>query len=453
MPAMAITERPTLLVLGSDPVLQKSLTTALERYEVVAADHRDDAINALRRFEPTVMALDLRAPVTTGRDDDRLRMIEETLALAPATKIIALVDKGDRARATKAIGLGAYNFFETPIDAPYLNLIVGRAFRVAELERESERLLEGTAPTAIEGFSTRDPRMIRLCRQVEKLAGGTDTITFVGEGGTGKSVLAEGLHRLSPRAQQRFVRVDCEAIPANSLESELFGFESGDAGDARRAHPGRVELAHGGTLFLDGISELPAVIQARLVRLIEQRVIVRVGGTREVPVDVRLVCATRRNLRDAVLAGTFRQDLCDRLLSISVFVPPLRERAGDATLLAHAFMRQHGTRRGRRRMTLTAAALGAIETHRWPGNVRELENCIKRAVIVAEARAITPTDLGLEAHGDADALNLRRVRDEAERHAVLRVMARANDNVARAAEMLGISRPTLYDLLNRFGLR
>jgi two-component system NtrC family response regulator len=450
---MATEDRPALLVVESDPALQKQMQAALDRYDLVLAQDRDGAIAMLRRHEPAVMTLDLRASSNATRRDDGFRTLEEILSLAPATKIIAITDRGDRAGATRAIGLGAHNFFETPLDATYLQLIVGRAFRVAELERESIRVTEATPPSAIEGVITRDPRMLRICRQLERLSTGTETVTFIGESGTGKELLANGLHALSPRASQRFVRINCETMLASNFESELFGSESGDPGEARRATPGRLELANGGTLFLDGISELPAAIQARLLRFLEQRTIVRIGGTREVQLDVRLVCASRRNLRDAVVAGTFRHDLCDRLSEFTVTLPPLRERAGDAALLAHAFARKYGAQRGRRRLTLTEAALNAIETYRWPGNVRELENCIKRAVIVAEGRAITPPDLGLEVREDTQTLNLRKVRDEAERHAVLKVMARSDGNVARAAELLGVSRPTLYDLLNRFGLR
>jgi two-component system NtrC family response regulator len=300
---------------------------------------------------------------------------------------------------------------------------------------------------------TRDPMMLKVVGQIERLAPTDATVTLLGESGTGKELLARALHVGSPRRDRRFVAINCAAIPDQLLESELFGYEKGAFTGAARTTPGRIETADGGTLFLDEIGDLPLPLQAKLLRFLQERKIERLGGRGEIAVDVRVVCATHRNLREAIAAGTFREDLFYRLAGMIVTIPPLRERTGDASLLAHAFVRQLAKHHGRTKMALRDDALDAIERHPWPGNVRELENAIKRAVIMADGALIGADDLGLEASTETPVLNLRQIRDEAERHAVLKVMARCDGNIVRAAEMLGVSRPTLYDLLNRFGLR
>jgi two-component system NtrC family response regulator len=296
--------------------------------------------------------------------------------------------------------------------------------------------------------------MLKICRTIEKLASASATVALLGESGTGKEILARGLHMLSSRARERFVAINCAAIPDALLESELFGYEKGAFTGAVRQTLGKIETASGGTLFLDEIGDLPLALQAKLLRFLQERSIERIGGREEIPVDVRIVCATHRDLKAQIQAGVFREDLYYRLAEIVIEIPPLREREGDATYLAHAFAQRFAKENGRRTPMLADDALSAIEAHRWPGNVRELENCIKRAVIMADGECISAEDLGL-AVGDEDLsiFNLRQVREEAERAAVLKVIARTNGNIARAAEILGVSRPSLYDLLGRFGLK
>jgi len=289
---------------------------------------------------------------------------------------------------------------------------------------------------------------------VEKVASASVTVALLGESGTGKEVLARGLHTLSPRVKERFVAINCAAIPEALLESELFGYEKGAFTGAVKQTQGKIETAHKGTLFLDEIGDLPMPLQAKLLRFLQERVVERIGGREEIPVDVRIVCATHRDLKAQIRAGLFREDLYYRLAEIVIEIPPLREREGDASLLAHAFIQRFAKENGRGTLHLSEDALAAIEAHAWPGNVRELENCLKRAVIMAEANRLTTEDLGLEAADMAlEHLNLRQVRDEAERRALVRVLARTNGNVARAADILGISRPSLYDLMNRFALK
>jgi two-component system NtrC family response regulator len=399
------------------------------------------------------MTLDLGLPPHTDTTEEGFRILEEVLTLAPATKIIALTGQNDRANAVRAIGKGAYDFFAKPFEAEVLGLALARAFRVADLERENRRLLEAHLGESLSGLMTRDPGMQKVCRQIEKLAPTQASVLLLGESGTGKEVLARALHTTSARKDRRFVAINCAAIPDALLESELFGYEKGAFTGAAKQTPGKIETADGGTLFLDEIGDLPMGLQAKLLRFLQERVIERVGGREEIPVDVRVVCATHRNLRERITEGAFREDLFYRLTEMIVTIPPLRERSGDAALLAHAFVQRFAKANGRDRMVLREDALNAIEQHRWPGNVRELENAIKRAVIMADDTAITAEDLGIGPTEEAPILNLRQIRDEADKHAVIKVMARCDNNIAKAAEMLGISRPTLYDLLNRFGLR
>jgi two-component system NtrC family response regulator len=447
------TERPLLLMVEDDRGLQKQMRWSFDQYEVVFAEDRDSAIAALRRCEPAVMTLDLGLPPHTDTTEEGFRILEEVLSLAPATKIIALTGQNDRANAVRAIGKGAYDFFAKPFEAEVLGLALARAFRVADLERENRRLLEAHLGESLSGLMTRDPGMQKVCRQIEKLAPTQASVLLLGESGTGKEVLARALHTTSARKDRRFVAINCAAIPDALLESELFGYEKGAFTGAAKQTPGKIETADGGTLFLDEIGDLPMGLQAKLLRFLQERVVERVGGREEIPVDVRVVCATHRNLRERITEGAFREDLFYRLTEMIVTIPPLRERSGDAALLAHAFVQRFAKANGRDRMVLREDALNAIEQHRWPGNVRELENAIKRAVIMADDTAITAEDLGIGPTEEAPILNLRQIRDEADKHAVIKVMARCDNNIAKAAEMLGISRPTLYDLLNRFGLR
>ncbi|HLT25191.1 MAG TPA: PEP-CTERM-box response regulator transcription factor [Zeimonas sp.] len=447
-------ERPTLMMVEDDVGLQKQMRWSFDRYNVLFASNRETAIATLRRHEPAVVTLDLGLPPDADGTSEGFATLQEILTLAPSTKVIVLTGQNDRANALKAIGLGAADFFAKPFEADLLGIVVDRAFRLADLERENRQLLAKQASeTPLDGLLTRDPGMLKVCRLVERVAPTTATVLLLGESGTGKEVLARGLHALSARHDKRFVAINCAAIPENLLESELFGHEKGAFTGAIKQTLGKIEVADGGTLFLDEIGDLPQALQAKLLRFLQERTIERIGGREEIPVDVRVVCATHRNLRDLIAEGSFREDLFYRLSEIVVTIPPLRERAGDAALLAHAFVQRFARQNGRDRMVLREDALDAIQRHPWPGNVRELENCIKRAVIMADGASITADDLGLQVSDEAPMLNLRVAREEAERQAVLKVMARVEGNVARAADLLGISRPTLYDLLNRFGLR
>ncbi|HEX4883871.1 MAG TPA: PEP-CTERM-box response regulator transcription factor [Casimicrobiaceae bacterium] len=444
--------RKPLLIVEDDPALQKQMQWAFDGYETVVADDRQSAIAQIRRFEPAVVTMDLGLPPRPDDATEGLALLEEIHSLTPNTKIIVLTGQSDRAHALKAIALGAYDFCTKPFEPEVLGLTIARAFRLHELQSENARLQAALPSRSMSGLITLDPGMQRVCRTIEKVAPTSATVLILGESGTGKELLARALHEQSPRATGRFVAINCAAIPENLLESELFGYEKGAFTGAVRQTPGKIELAHGGTLFLDEIGDLPMSLQAKLLRFLQERVIERVGGRQELPVDVRIVCATHQSLKEHITESKFREDLYYRLAEIVVEVPPLRSRHGDAALLAHAFVRRFAEEHRRGSMTLMPDAIAAIEGHPWPGNVRELENVLKRAVIISDGPTISATDLGL-AEAQSEALNLREVREEAERHAVLRALGRVNGNLTRAAEMLGVSRPTLYDLIHRFGLK
>ncbi len=447
-------KRRTLLVVEDDPALQKQMRWAFDQYETVVASNREEAIAQLRRHEPAVVTMDLGLPPAADDVTEGFQLLGEMLALAPDTKVIVLTGQHDRENAVRAVGMGAYDFFAKPFEPDLLLLTIDRAFRLHDLQQDNRRL-KVQQGSALSGIITRDAGMLRVCRLIEKVVSSGVTVMLLGESGTGKEVLARGVHELSPRRNERFVAINCAAIPENLLESELFGHEKGAFTGAVKQTLGKIEVANKGTLFLDEIGDLPLPLQAKLLRFLQERVIERIGGREEIPVDVRIVCATHQDLKNLIQAGRFREDLYYRLAEIVVEIPALRDRDGDAVLLAHAFAQRFATQNGRGTMSLTDDALMCIETHRWPGNIRELENAIKRAVIMADGSCITSEDIGILPKGEEllESLNLRVVREEAERRAVVRVMARVNGNVARAAEVLGVSRPTLYDLMNRFGLK
>jgi two-component system NtrC family response regulator len=429
---------------------------AFDQYATIVAGDRESAVASVRRHEPAVVTMDLGLPPRPDDPSEGLQLLEEVHALAPDTKVIVLTGQNDRANALKAVALGAYDFCEKPFEPTLLGLMLERAFRVHDLQEENRRLQAAQQTPAMAGLVTRDPGMQKICRMVEKIAPTSATLLILGESGTGKELLARALHDLSPRKGNRFVAINCAAIPETLLESELFGYEKGAFTGAAKQTLGKLEVANGGTLFLDEIGDLPLALQAKLLRFLQERVIERIGGRQEIPIDVRIVCATHQNLKDLAAAGKFREDLYYRLAEIVAEVPPLRARNGDAALLAHGFIHRFAAEQKRGSMTLLPDAVAAIEAHAWPGNVRELENVIRRAVIMAEGSSIGAGDIGISpesVEGENSRLNLRQVREEAEKHAVLRALGRVNGNLSKAADLLGVSRPTLYELMHRFGLK
>ena len=444
-----------LLIVEDDVALQKQMRWSFDKYETFLADNREDALATLRRSQAPVVTMDLGLPPDPDSVSEGFKLLEQIMQSAPDTKVIVLTGQNDRVNALKAVELGAYDFFTKPFEPDLLILTIDRAFRLWDLEQENKRLQSMRQPDALSGLITRDSEMLRACKTVEKVASSNVTVLLLGGSGTGKELLARGVHDASSRRGERFVAINCAAIPDTLLESELFGYEKGAFTGANKTTPGKIEMASGGTLFLDEIGDLPMALQAKLLRFLQERVIERVGGRQEIPVDVRIVSATHQDLPDMIGKGLFREDLYYRLAELVILIPPLKDRVGDAVLLANAFVRRYSQELNRGTLSLSEDAVRAIEAHNWPGNVRELENCIKRAVIMAEARFVTADDLGLasaEETTDLD-LDLKNAREEAEKRYVTLALSRANGNVQKAAEFLNVSRPTLYDLMHRFGMR
>ena len=446
--------RNKLLIVEDDRGLQKQLRWILDEWEVVLAEDRDSALAQLRRHCPPVVTLDLGLPPDADGAAEGLACLQQILAEAPATKVIVLSGNQHRANALKAVAMGAWDFQHKPCEPALLKLVIARAFALHAMQAENARMLQIAADSPLAGIVSRDPAVLALCRTVEKLAPSSATVMLLGDSGSGKELFARGLHELSQRSSHRFVAINCAAIPADLLESELFGHEKGAFTGAGQQTLGKIEMAQGGTFFLDEIGDMAMALQAKLLRFVQERVIERIGGRSEIAIDARIVCATHQDLKALVRAGRFREDLYYRLSEIVLPIPPLRERVGDAVLLAHHFRNRACALEGRAALGFSDAALAALSEHDWPGNVRELENCVRRAVIMCDSAQIGAADLGLAAARQGQApLNLRQARDAAEYKVMVMALARADGSIAKAAELLGVSRPTLYDLMHHHGIR
>ena len=444
--------RPRLLIVEDDPGLQKQLKWCFDEYEVLQAENRQAALATLRRFEPAVVLQDLGLPPDAEGVSEGFATLLEMLRLAPHTKVIVVTGQLDKENAVKSVGLGAYDFYQKPVDVDVLKLLVQRAVQMHELEEQNRRLsrVQGTMP--LSGVIATSDAMMKVCRVIEKVAPTQATALLLGESGTGKELLARAVHELSPRRDKPFVAINCAAIPENLLESELFGYERGAFTGAVKQTQGKFELANGGTLFLDEIGDMPLQLQAKLLRFLQDRVVERIGGRDRIPVDVRIVCATNKDLRAMIGEALFREDLFYRISEVTVQIPPLRERQGDAIVIAQAIMDRRAREHGRPIKGFAPEAIRAIQAYPWPGNIRELENRINGAVIMAEGKYIGVEDLGLPAKdGDRnhEFLNLRVARQRAETEAIRQALAVSAGNLSRAAELLGITRPTLYDLLEK----
>jgi two-component system NtrC family response regulator len=442
-----------LLIVEDDPGLLRQLKWCFEDYDVCTAEDRDGAIAELRRNEPLVVLQDLGLPPTPDGVDEGLKTLRQILKLAPTTKIIVVTGHGDQENALRAVALGAYDFYQKPVDTDTMKLIVERAFVMSELEAENRRLQEVASDSPLDGIVAASEGMLAVCRMIEKVAPNDVTTLLLGESGTGKELLARALHRLSPRKEQGFVAINCAAIPENLLESELFGHEKGAFTGAHKQTKGKVEVANGGTLFLDEIGDMPLALQAKMLRFLQERVIERVGGREEIPVDVRVVCATNQNPEDLIADGRFREDLYYRISEITINIPPFREREEGRIILARTLLQKYCKQQKRALNGFSEDAIEAIETYTWPGNVRELENKIKGAVIMADGKLVTAADLQIRPGDEKpESLNLREVRQRAESRAIRIALTKCYGNISKASELLGITRPTLYDLMNKYSL-
>lgn len=443
-----------LLIVEDDKGLQSQLRWCFDDYEVVVSGDRETAIAQLRRHQPGVVLLDLGLPPDPGGVTEGLATLEAILSMQPETKVIIVTGDNDRANAVQAIGHGAYDFYQKPVEPEILKLIVQRAYRVCELEIENRHLQESGLKWPLRGVVASSPEMLKVCRMVEKVAPSDITTLLLGASGTGKEVIARALHELSPRAEQKMIAINCAAIPDNLLESELFGYEKGAFTGATKQTPGKIEYANGGTLFLDEIGDLPLELQAKLLRFLQERVIERVGGRQEIPIDVRIICATHQDLTQHIQDGRFREDLYYRISEITIQIPAVKDRTGDVLLLAKSFLNRFNEELGKSLRGFDKQAVAGIEAYDWPGNVRELESRIKRAIIMADNSYITLDDLELDS-SDEEVMpfNLRQVRESAERQAIQRALLNTDDNISEAAKLLGVTRPTLYNFLEKYNIR
>ena len=448
--------RQKLLIVEDDLGLQKQLKWSYEDFDVFCAANRDEAIVLLRLEAPDVVTLDLGLPPDPDGVTEGFAVLDEMLKLKPDTKIIVASGHGAKESALRAISAGAWDFYQKPVDIDELHLIVRRAFHVRELEMANERLQQPDASgeLLLGSIMTGSTDMLKVARTIERVANTGVSVMLLGASGTGKELLARGLHNASDRRDKPFVAINCGAIPENLLESELFGHEKGAFTGAVKMTEGKIEIASGGTLFLDEVGDIPLPLQVKLLRFLQERTIERVGGRKTIPVDVRVVCATHRNLNQMIADQTFRDDLYYRLAEVTVPIPSLTERTGDAVLLAKHFVARFAKEMNPSIKGLSTSALTAIDQWNWPGNVRELENRMKRAVIMADGKFITADDLEF---GDEDddtlLLNLKAAREAADRKAIRRAISQTEGNISSAAKLLGISRPTLYDLLKQYDLQ
>ena len=453
---MSVDSRAKLLIVEDDEGLQRQLRWAYDDYEVLVASNRDSAINLLRAEEPPVVTLDLGLPPDPNGVTEGFATLETILSLKPETKVIVASGHGARESALRAIASGAYDFYQKPVDIDQLGLIVRRAFQLHGIETENRKLEErvGEDQTVLGTMITGAPEMLKVARTIERVANTGVSVMLLGASGTGKELLARGLHQASNRAQGGFVAINCAAIPENLLEAELFGYEKGAFTGAIKTTEGKIELAHGGTLFLDEVGDIPLPLQVKLLRFLQERVIERIGGRKPIAVDTRIVSATHQDLPEMIKAGSFREDLYYRLAEIVVRIPSLAERHGDSVLLAKHFAHRFAREMNPQVKGLSPAALAAIDAWPWPGNVRELENRMKRAVIMADGKLVTAEDLDLEPRDDeALPVNLKSARELADRRAIRQALARSENNISSASKLLGISRPTLYDLMKQYDLQ
>lgn len=440
-----------LLIIEDDMGLQSQLRWHFDQYEVICACDREDAIAAIRLHEPPIILQDLGLPPDDEGVDEGFRCIREISNLSPTAKIIVMTGNADYENAVRAVAMGAYDFYQKPVNPETLDLILQRAYHIHNLEEQNRRLQE-QRQAPLDGVIACDPAMLKICRTIEKLAPSDVTCTLTGESGTGKEVLARALHSLSPRKNNRMVAINCAAVPENLMESELFGYEKGAFTGANKRTLGKVETANGGTLFLDEIGDMPLALQAKLLRFLQERVVERVGGREEIPVDVRVVCATNKNLQQMVAEGTFREDLYYRICEMEIQIPPLRDRQGDKMLLARHFLRTYVEQMNAGITGFSSEATEAIEGYQWPGNIREMENRVKRSVVMCEDKFISSEDLGLVSDESLN-LNLRQVRYNAERAAILRALTMSDHNISATAKLLGVTRPTLYDLMKKYNIQ
>lgn len=447
-----LTKNLKLLIVEDDPGLQSQLKWCFDEQELFVADNRLAALELVKREKPAVIITDLGLPPDPGGSSEGFRLIEEVLNIDHEIKIIVVTGREEKANAVKAIGLGAYDFYQKPIEIETLKFVVNRAFRLRELEIENTKLAQSRSNDISGGMVASNQQMLQILRTTEKVAATSANLLVLGESGTGKGMLAKRLHALSDRSEHKFVTINCTSIPETLLESELFGHEKGAFTGAVARKIGKIEYADGGTLFLDEIGDMPLALQAKILNVLQERTIVRLGGVEEIPLNIRVICATHQDLKTRITQGLFREDLYYRISEIVVEMPPLRERSDDVLLLAQSFLTRFNNQLGRKVNKFSQDAIVALRSYRWPGNIRELENKIKRAVVMCEKPLIGTADLELNLQDDGFKIEtLNEVRTRAESDAIIKALNKCK-NMSEASKHLGITRPTLYSLIGKYEL-
>jgi len=444
-------DKPGILIIDDDDEVRTQMKWALaQQYNVLMAEDRQSALKQLKEHRPAVVTLDLGLPPSPGDTREGFAALADLLHSDPSLKVIVITGQGEKSNGVQAIAQGAYDFFSKPVRTEELRIVLARALKVAELQREHREMLESGQGDSFEGILGTSRQIKTVFASIRKMAASDASVLIAGESGTGKELVARAIHRLSARQSGPFIAINCGAIPENLLESELFGHEKGSFTGAHAQRQGRIETAEGGTLFLDEIGELSGPLQVKLLRFLQDHEVERVGGRSLIKVDTRVIAATNVDLVKAMAEGRFREDLYYRL-AVLVSLPPLREREGDLLTLAHAFL-QRQAQELQKKLVLTSKSVKVIESHSWPGNVRELENRIQRAAIMAENGKVTPEDLGLTSVYTEYGQGLFDAREALDRQMIEAALVKTRGNLTRAAMELAISRPTLYELMEKLGM-
>ncbi len=444
---------PKLLIVDDDEEIRTQMKWALAKdYEILVAENRTGAVEKFRAELPAVVLLDLGLPPQPANPEEGLAALSELLSMDRLAKVVIVTGQGEKDVALRAIGAGAYDFLTKPVEPEELKFLLKRCFHVAQLEREFREMQQLLQGDAFEGLLGTSPPMLAVFDMIRKVATTDVPVLILGESGTGKEMAARAVHQRSSRKNGPFVPINCSAIPETLLESELFGHEKGSFTGAHAQRKGRIEAAEGGTLFLDEIGEIPLQLQVKLLRFLQEQSMSRVGGREEIQIDTRVITATNADLKKAMAAGTFREDLFYRLAVVQILMPPLRDRANDIPLLAQAFLQRFAAQIPKEGMVFDKEAILAMNTHPWPGNVRELENCVRRGVIMTEGKRLTTQDLGLAPATGMNRGTLKNAREAVERELIQRVLRKHSGKITQAAAELGISRPTLYELMEKLGV-
>ena len=448
-----------ILVVDDEEWIRNQLEWALSKdYEVLLAGNVDSVNSIIVQEKPDLVMLDISLTPNMGAGTEGIALLQDILNLDSTIKVIMITGNDTRENARKCVALGAYDFYSKPIDMEEMKISIKRALYIQSLERENKRLLADLERA--QEFR----EIISSCEQMEAVldtvrrVSATDaTVLIQGESGTGKELIARAIHYNSSRKDKPFVPVNCGAIPETLLESELFGHEKGAFTDAHVQRKGKLELAQSGTVFLDEIAELAPALQVKILRFLQERNIERVGGGEHIHLDVRVLAATNRNIEEETRNGGFREDLYYRLNVISIYLPLLRERGDDIILLARAFLNRFGQEMKANISAFSDEALVALRSHDWPGNVRELENKVRRGIIMTRGPYITPEDLDLPGSKEqvlkqSGTLTTKEARDRLESQYIIEALRRSNNNVTRAAKLIGITRSAFYNLMKKYGV-